>query len=308
MTGPVATAIAHPLRRLSMISFPTATNMECEGVDYFQGTLPSDIEPDVYSELDSYSPINLTVPGIRRDIRTGIRLLGAILAYVVFYFAYVYVKMINQDSSSMSFLRVFAIWMCLLSSACNPFLYAIVSKRFRLAVRRLFSRRNKRSDLINNRCPIQKIYNSSPRRWQRRRAGSSSSDPTSEKINVNDQRLSSLLTLPSLSLPQLQYTPNDTQKDKVPSVPKSTQFLEVPYAYMKRTESNIDVSLSKAKSPVNGLVVPIPTQPKNGLLKRVFNLRSEYIGKTKAKSEENLESFCGENKANIQIKVDLVTT
>ncbi|XP_029657207.1 5-hydroxytryptamine receptor 1E-like, partial [Octopus sinensis] len=307
MTGPVATAIAHPLRRLSMISFPTATNMEYEGIDQLHGAFTSDIEQDTFSDLDSYSPINLTVPGIRRDIRTGIRLLGAILAYVVFYFTYVYVKMTDQNSSSISHLEVFGTWMCLLSSVCNPFLYAIVSKRFRLAVRRLCQQRRKRPTHIKNRCPLQKVQNIPPRIWQRRRAGSSSSDPTSEKVNVNEKRMPSLLSLPSLA--QIQNTPKEKhQKEEAVSVVKSTRFLEVPHAHASRVQTSTNVSESKTKIPVNGMAITVPTESKNGLIKKWLKFRSESIGKTKKKSEQDSDVFCGENKANIKIQVDLVGT
>lgn len=306
MTGPVAAAIAHPLRRLSMISFPTATNMEYDGIDVVTPTAAAtDVEPDQYSDMDNYSPINFPVPGFRRDIRTGIRLMGVILAYVIFWITYVYIKVANTGVGNLAHLEPLAVWMGLLSCVCNPFMYAIISKRFRLAVKRLFRRRR----FGKGRSPL-KRNNHFQRHVQRKRSASSCSDPTSEKPK-------SAHRMPSLqSLTVLSHFPNRMSSSrKLNKVVKSSQFLEVPKAHASRSQvsgaegNEVNSSAAALSTNANGIALAVAPEPKNGHVGRWLKLKPEMATeKVKKDPEIDPSVFSKKNKANIKIKVDLVGT
>lgn len=317
MSGPVAAAIVHPLRRLSMISFPTATNMEYDGIDpaMHTATTNADIDPDRYSDADNYSPINSPVPGFRRDVRTGIRLIGVILAYVIFWITYVYIKIANIGfGGGLWHLEPLAMWMGLLSCVCNPFMYAIISKRFRLAVTRLFRRRR----FGTGRSPL-KRNNHFRRHVHRKRAGSSCSDQTSVKPKRSHK-------MPSLqSLPVLGHRVGGFRKQN--KTFKSSQFLEVPITHASRSQVNSaevsDTSASNttiatvaasASAPqlstnTNGITLAVSPESKNGHVGKWLKLKPETTSeKTHKDAEIDPSVFSKNNKANIKIKVDLVTS
>lgn len=117
------------VHRISMISFPAAENNRSMNNGYVQ--IPHRISERSLSRFE-------------REARAAIRLVGLILSFVCSWTPYAIINCAigygyTADTLPRWSLPI-SMWLTVFHSAFNPFLYAIMSKRFRFAVKRLFSK------------------------------------------------------------------------------------------------------------------------------------------------------------------------
>ncbi|XP_048243670.1 histamine H2 receptor-like [Haliotis rufescens] len=133
-TGAVAAGAMFSVRRLSMLSFP--------------GNVKSDFNSCYDNDFNSGTSVTSNTLPIRRNIRATLRLLGLTLIFVTCWFPYSLLRMYNSIYGDSNYPYVVSIALCLAltNSAINPIVYAICSKHFRYASKRLI--RCKKSTVV----------------------------------------------------------------------------------------------------------------------------------------------------------------
>lgn len=156
--GALAMAMVDPIQKLSL--FPQLApeiSVSPSGV-HGAGNGSRDHQLDGEGDnISSTSATNYLGPNLKREARTTGRLLGLILALVVSWLPYfltvlkgAFSERLGRVTSSGTSITI-TTWMFLVSSATNPIFYALGSKKFRNAIKRLWRKRRTIKRIFQNR-------------------------------------------------------------------------------------------------------------------------------------------------------------
>lgn len=128
-SGVLGTEMIGSVHRISMISFPAGENNRSMNNGFVQ--IPHRISERSLSRFE-------------REARAAIRLVGLILSFVCCWAPYAIINCAIGYGYTAETLPKWSLpismWLTVFHSAFNPVLYAIMSKRFRFAVKRMFSK------------------------------------------------------------------------------------------------------------------------------------------------------------------------
>lgn len=132
--GAIAAAMMYPIRRLSMLSFPSA-NINLE--------LSNGVEMDFHSSHSTKGAANDSYFHIHRETKALVRLIALIVAFCVCWVPHMcsyimFVHSYGKGRINSATLETLSVWLVAMHSCLNPFLYAIISCRFRTALTSLF--------------------------------------------------------------------------------------------------------------------------------------------------------------------------
>ncbi|KAK6172466.1 hypothetical protein SNE40_016106 [Patella caerulea] len=277
LNGAVAAAAMFSVRRLSMLSFPGSVEEITTAIDV---------------DFNSGASTTTTASPFRRDVRTIVRLLGLIVGYGLCWSPYVYVniaQIFNQNIPS--YMLTLSTWFALMNSCINPFSYAISSKRFRFATKKLFNYNDRHKFNVTN--PSHANNQSSYSAFLKTlRSPSVSSDPG------DSRRLMRMRSMDRAIRNVTELRPSSASAPDIKKVKMSSQYLQVPQQKIPFSGST-EMPLQYREPDI------LPLKDRNPLGSGTRrNTSPEAIGQNNNVLEDFV--FSKNNKAKIKIKFDLV--
>lgn len=306
-SGPVAYAFMAPIKRLSMLSFPSATKSFADPYsEYFNNNALEDGRRECNS-----SPLSRQLKAITRLVSLLIVFTLAFLPFMGINTKLSVHEWSGEAEPSTNLAVTTTTLLSLIPCALNPLLYAVFSRNFRLAFRRLLKTRvhpDSHTEERKHRNSLQ-TYAAI---LSRPRSVSVISDPTYDRSQLGLQTFGSFLSLRGgaalVDMDGDQCAGNSGRPKSSPSNPApSGQYLQVPEAVVGPVprlggDSSPGSSDKDAKPPDGKLNASDRGSIEKDLCKDMERCRLTNVAEGWSEDVKALS----DNKANIKIQLDLV--